>query len=316
MTGRDSTQFQCEACGRFEITGSALFSYFDTDRSTLSALQRAALSHRLSTATRGPGGLMITADWMEHFLQSARLPNPIEQVRNLIRLIGDRRSETGEGCFLDTTIDTPRVGAFNPEMLDQLRKELEAKGIVKQVARVGMQKPRGEGEIIAWLYDLTLDGWELYEAEKQGQVVGKYGFIAMKFGDPILDAFVENTVKPSVQDGIGYALVDLRDVARAGVIDNILREQIRDAAFILVDLTHDNSGAYWEAGYAEGLGKPVVYLCEQNKFDNAKTHFDTNHCTTVLWSTDKQEQFRADLIATLRRSLNLFPPSESNRSRP
>jgi len=135
----------------------------------------------------------------------------------------------------------------------------------------------------------------------------------MKFNDSNLDAFVNDTVKPAVRDGIGYDLFDMRDVARAGVIDNIMRAQIRDAAFVIVDLTHDNAGTYWEAGYAEGLGKPVVYICEEEKFSGAKTHFDTNHCTTVLWSQgkpDDNENFRKELVATLRRSLNLFPTAQ------
>jgi nucleoside 2-deoxyribosyltransferase len=80
-----------------------------------------------------------------------------------------------------------------------------------------------------------------------------------------------------------------------------------ETAFVLVDLTHDNSGAYWEAGYAEGLGKPVIYICEQSKFDAVKTHFDTNHCTTVMWKADEPAVFTEQLVATLRRSLNLFP---------
>jgi nucleoside 2-deoxyribosyltransferase len=113
--------------------------------------------------------------------------------------------------------------------------------------------------------------------------------------------------QPCLKDGIDYELFDMRDVARAGIIDNIMRAQIRDAAFVIVDLTHDNSGAYWEAGYAEGLGKPVIYICEQNKFEEAKTHFDTNHCTTVTWTPDDTESFKKQLVATLRRSLNLFP---------
>lgn len=129
----------------------------------------------------------------------------------------------------------------------------------------------------------------------------------MKFGDGVLDPFVDDVVKPAVRASIAYDLVDLRSVSRAGVIDNILRAQIRDAAFVLVDLTHDNAGAYWEAGYAEGLGKPVIYICEQGKFDSTKTHFDTNHCTTVLWTTSNPDGFTDQLVATLRRSLNLFP---------
>ena len=98
--------------------------------------------------------------------------------------------------------------------------------------------------------------------------------------------------------------MDMRNVARAGVIDNIMRTQIRDSAFVIADLTDDNLGAYWEAGYAEGLGKPVIYICEKAKFDEDSTHFDTNHCTTVFWSKDDPDQFCRELIATLRRSLD------------
>ena len=129
----------------------------------------------------------------------------------------------------------------------------------------------------------------------------------MKFKDPVLDPFVRDVVKPAVKKGIGYDLVDMRDVAQAGIIDDIMRVQIRDSAFVIADLTHDNHGAYWEAGYAEGLGKPVIYICERTKFKRDGSHFDTNHCTTVPWSSDDPEGFGKELIATLRRSLDLLP---------
>ena len=54
-------------------------------------------------------------------------------------------------------------------------------------------------------------------------------------------------------------------------------------------------------GYAEGLGKPVIYICEKAKFDKKKSHFDTSHCTTVPWSIDDPEEFKRQLVATLRR---------------
>jgi nucleoside 2-deoxyribosyltransferase len=242
-------------------------------------------------------------EWMAHFERNARLPSPPEQAANLIRLIGDQLSKTGEGYMFDGEADVARVGAFDLKMLTLLRKELEKRGLVQELGPAFGPSGAPSG----MLYGLTLEGWERYEAERQGQFAGRYGFIAMKFNDADLELFVEQTVKPAVRKDIGYDLVDLRDVSRAGLIDNIMREKIRDSAFVLVDLTHDNFGAYWEAGYAEGLGKPVVYLCEREKFDQSKTHFDTNHCTTVLWSDNDTDVFCAQLIATLRRSLNLFP---------
>ncbi|MFD1157281.1 TIR domain-containing protein [Roseovarius aestuarii] len=155
-------------------------------------------------------------------------------------------------------------------------------------------------------YDLTISGWEEYEAALSGLRPGRHGFIAMKYHDADLEEFVRDVVKPATKNGIGFELIDLRDVARAGVIDNIMRQQIRDSAFVIADLTHDNLGAYWEAGYAEGLGKPVIYICEKEKFEDSKTHFDTNHCTTVIWQKNEAEKFEVELVATLRRSLNLF----------
>ena len=114
-----------------------------------------------------------------------------------------------------------------------------------------------------------------------------------------------DVVKPTVKTATGYDLIEMRDVATAGVIDNIMRTRIREAKFVIVDLTHGNQGAYWEAGYAEGLGKPVIYICEKTIFDTEKTHFDTNHCTTVPWSRDDDDCFKQQLAATLRRSLDL-----------
>ena len=155
--------------------------------------------------------------------------------------------------------------------------------------------------------DLTLDGWERYGIEKRGQISGGYGFLAMEFGDEVFEAFVRDVVKPTVKKELDYDLVDMRDEPQAGIIDNIMREKIEGAAFVIADLTHDNRGAYWEAGYAEGLGKLVVYICEQLKFDQGETHFDTNHCTTIPWSSEKEanhDTFKQTLINVLRNSLH------------
>ena len=201
------------------------------------------------------------------------------------------------------------IGAFNLKSTVQLTKELQQIGILKFEldGTVGIINNSLCGVVIPQAINLTLKGWERYEVERHGKFKGNYGFIAMQFNDPKLDSFVCEVVKPAVKKGINYKLEDMRDVPQAGIIDNIMRIKIRDAAFVIADLTHDNNGAYWEAGYAEGLGKPVIYICEKEKFKKEKSHFDTNHCTTVPWSRDNDKGFCKELIATLRRSLDLSP---------
>ena len=96
--------------------------------------------------------------------------------------------------------------------------------------------------------NMTLAGWSEYEREQKGEISGHSGFLAMQFGAASLEVLVRDAIKPALKEHLSLELQDMRDVARAGVIDNIMRAQIRDAAFLVVDLTHDNSGAYWEAG--------------------------------------------------------------------
>ena len=227
--------------------------------------------------------------------------SPARQVMNLIRFIGDEVSKSGEpirqlsGSSIQSTISAP-----SEKFATSLFEDLSQRGVI-QIAykRELIGHPKSFVDV-----NLTLDGWEQYEAEKRGRFEGNYGFLAMQFDEAELDAFVQEVLKPVVKEKTGYELVNMDDRSRAGLIDNIMRVQIRDAKFVIVDLTHDNNGAYWEAGYAEGLGKLVIYICEKKKFDEKKTHFDTNHCTTVPWSRDDDEGFRQKLTATLRRSLD------------
>ena len=128
-------------------------------------------------------------------------------------------------------------------------------------------------------------------------------FMAMQFGDPQLDQVVKDYIRPSIKESFGITVNTSLDVSAAGLIDDIIREGIRTSKFMLVDLTHANNGAYWEAGFAEGCGVPVIYLCEQRIFQSQGTHFDTNHLTTVLWSIDRLDEFVATLIQTVSNTI-------------
>jgi nucleoside 2-deoxyribosyltransferase len=133
--------------------------------------------------------------------------------------------------------------------------------------------------------------------------------MAMKFGDAELDAFFKNVLKPAAAQ-TGFELRKLDDQPKAGLIDDRLRVEIHNARFVVADLTHDNPGAYWEAGFGEGLGKPVIYTCEKTKFESVKPHFDTNHHLTIVWDTGLPQQAAEDFKATIRATL----PSEARMS--
>jgi nucleoside 2-deoxyribosyltransferase len=298
---------ECPVCGRFAVSADCWEDYLDPEEGgrLFSTLCRARLAHRLRTGRSSDSASPpdLTSDFVERFIKDGCPgPSPAEQAVNLIRFVGDEVSRSGQRMKGLTKSLFAIIGSPSPWLAGELAVELLDLGFITGTASKSLSEPPTLSDV-----NLTLAGWERYEQEKRGQFAGKYGFVAMKFNDAVLDSFIADVVKPAVKKGIGYELVGMRDVARSGVIDNIMRAHIRDAAFVIADLTHDNSGAYWEAGYAEGLGKPVIYICECTKFCEDSTHFDTNHCTTVVWSEDNPEHFASELIATLRRSLNLFP---------
>lgn len=298
--GVDGARYDCEVCGTFIVTRSANLS---SQRDDFTRAMRAVLSHRTRMKTDTLGSRddvpVIGSDTIRRLIEDRpRLPSPGQQATNVIRFIGEHVGEEFESIDRLPASFQAIVGAPNRRYAERTVRELMERGLVTGISAGDLQHPD-----VVINVDLSLAGWEVFEAQQRGDVVSSFGFIALKFGDSTLDPLLANHVKPKLAQ-MGYSLVDLRDVSRAGVIDNLLRAQIRDSAFVIVDLTHDNLGAYWEAGYAEGLGKPVIYICEKSKFEDQKTHFDTNHCTTVMWGVEQPDEFVAELGATIRRSLN------------
>jgi nucleoside 2-deoxyribosyltransferase len=52
-----------------------------------------------------------------------------------------------------------------------------------------------------------------------------------------------------------------------GVVDRILA-RIQESRFVVADFTRNRGGVYYEAGFASGLGIPVIHLCEQEQLDS------------------------------------------------
>src|SRR5262245_37412315 len=139
-----------------------------------------------------------------------------------------------------------------------------------------------------------------FEQLRRGTPSSRRAFMAMQYGDPIPDQLVNDHFPPAVAQ-TGFELRRADDSHAAGLIDDRLRVEIRSARFLIAALTHGNHGAYWEAGYAGGLGNPVIYTCQRAKFEEM-SHFDTNHHLTVLWDENvalAMERLKATIRETI-----------------
>ena len=224
------------------------------------------------------------------------LPRPREQADLLIRWLAENVAGPGETTWIEPRTHSSIIGAKSPEGFALVLRHLFDNGLVTGNLSEAIGAP---GRAHA---TLSFDGWNYYENLRQGGATYRKAFMAMKFGDADLDVLLETVLKPSANQA-GFELFRLDDVPRAGLIDDRLRVEIQASDFLVADLTHDNLGAYWEAGYAEGLGKPVIYMCEKIKFESQKTHFDTNHHLTIVWDKAAPHLAGESLKATVRATL-------------
>jgi len=133
--------------------------------------------------------------------------------------------------------------------------------------------------------------------------------MAMAFGDSELTMVLNNCFRKAVSEtGFELRVLNDHEHQRAGLIDDRLRTELKGARFLVVDLTLENGGAYWEAGYGEGLGKPVIYTCKKSVFEERRksgggTHFDTNHHLHILWDVSDLGSVIAELKACIRATI-------------
>ncbi|MGZ8947823.1 MAG: hypothetical protein ACXW1W_20645 [Methylococcaceae bacterium] len=292
---RDVTTLSCYQCGDFALSRELIEDIPYVFRKNKNADVK--ISHALRMMQRINKNVELTTSTADAILERP-LPRPQEQADLLIRWLAEHSESPGDDVSLEPIEHhLSIIGAKTEKGVVLVLSHLIEKGLVKADLKPAYDGYVGFDELM-----LTYDGWNYYETLLKGSVTYRRAFMAMQFGVPELNAVLENVFKPSAKMA-GFDLFKLDDEPRAGLIDDRLRVEIQSSDFLIADLTHANNGSYWEAGYAEGLGKPVIYTCEQEKFNSQKTHFDTNHHLTVLWDKNAPEQAGDLLKATIRATL-------------
>ena len=155
--------------------------------------------------------------------------------------------------------------------------ENEARYIISCLIQQGLIADGGKLPFAAaQKFRITPRGYARIDEIQRYTANGKNVLVAMQFGD-------ETTpLREAIRLGIhnaGYLAVFIDEVQHNDFITPELLKYIRDSKFVVVDLTHKNNGAYFEEGYAMGVGKPVIQLCQEE----TKLHFDIAQKNTIMW---------------------------------
>jgi nucleoside 2-deoxyribosyltransferase len=131
---------------------------------------------------------------------------------------------------------------------------------------------------------LSMDGWnKVQPLSRQGSIPGQC-FVAMSFSDQTRDAY-ESGIEPAIIDaGFKPVRIDRKEFNNE-IPDEIIAE-IRNSEFVVADFTGQRNGVYYEAGFAMGLGRKVIWCCHRDEI--SKLHFDTSHKNHIDWETPQE----------------------------
>ena len=161
--------------------------------------------------------------------------------------------------------------------------------------------PFGPGQSIPQgKYMVTVPG-HARVAEQRVSVDPAQVFVAMWFDHSVEEAY-DKGIEPAIRD-CGYEPKRIDRDPTVDKIDDAIIAEIRRSRFLVADFTHGEKGArggvYYEAGFAHGLGIPVIFTCRKNMID--KIHFDTRQYAHILWSnaSDLRSSLRDRILARI-----------------
>lgn len=137
------------------------------------------------------------------------------------------------------------------------------------------------------------EGWKRVDELQADIKNNKNVFVSMAFNDGTKDT------REALREGIigaGYSPEFIDEIIHNKQIVPEMFRLIRESRFLILEITDPNYGAYYEAGYALGLGKEVIICCKSEVFTRQyeteeekkyqkylKPHFDIAQKQILVW---------------------------------
>lgn len=169
-------------------------------------------------------------------------------------------------------------------------------------------------------FTLTMQGWDKLEEYCSSNPKSKQVFVAMWFGGKFkieqMNDVYENGLKPGIETETGYTAIRIDRVEHNERIEDQIIAEIIRSKFIVADFTCDDfevggikkpdvrGGVYYEAGFAHGLDKTVIFTCREDCQQHV--HFDTSHFNHIFWKD--VDDLKTKLNNRIRRTLSLSNP--------
>lgn len=144
---------------------------------------------------------------------------------------------------------------------------------------------------------------------------GRITFVVLRIGARDVDRLFDEVIAPATRE---YELeakrVDLTE-GHETITERILR-LIDGSNLIIADLTYERQNCYFEAGYTQGKGIPIIYMARKDhdprrpgrKVNDPRVHFDLDAHKITYWAEDDLKSARLELIQRIPIAIKSFVP--------
>ena len=251
-------------------------------------------------------------------------PDEIERIEKQERLSIDQRMERLLRCFATIPSQVSRglsrnkiLGGYSdPHERDIIEAATECSTVADEISMqeeldwlTSAADKSGWLEIHNSYRRLTPAGVKRLEELETKAVNSEQAFVAMWFDESVDEAYEEG-IEPAIRYA-GYRPLRIDKKEHNNKIDDEIIREIRRSRFVVCDFTcgfveHDGGrtalprgGVYYEAGFAQGLGIPVIWMCHVDHIEHV--HFDTRQFNHLAWKTpeDLRTQLRNRIGAVI-----------------
>ena len=156
----------------------------------------------------------------------------------------------------------------------------ELKGIVEILSDMELLKME-DGSYSSFY--ITYKGWERIDLLNIKKEKFKKVFIAMWFDKSMVE--YKDAIMSAIRETKYWPVIINEKEHNNQIVPEILYE-INTSAFIVADITGGRNGVYYEAGYAQGVGKEVILTLHNNS--EAKPHFDVDQKNQIRYDSAKE----------------------------
>jgi nucleoside 2-deoxyribosyltransferase len=232
------------------------------------------------------------------------IPSISEKLFKLLKAIECMQGIPGKEIQIISELDSIRI-YFNHELpfyhyflaMSYSSNDKELGFYLNSLKELGYIKRHGEfPSTIPSNISITVKGFEYLEQQRTlDRSQSKDAFIAIKFDESYqsVSDFIANSIKEN-----GYNAVRVDGQHHTEFIMDYNMRKIKECRFMVAELSSKNLGVYYEAGYAMGIGVPVIAVAKKDR--KKDIHFDLKQLNTIFYdSNEKLQEILSNRIAVL-----------------